>query len=105
MSEISATQLDQLRKTSHPHFLLDVREADEVQAAAIDGAVHIPMTQVAGRVHELPRDTELIVMCHHGQRSQRVAKLLQKSGFSNVKNLIGGINAWSSEVDPSVPTY
>ncbi len=98
-------QLDQLRKTNHSHLLLDVREPSEVRRAAIDGAVHIPMSQLSARVHELPPDTEVVVMCHHGQRSERVAAMLRAKGFNNVKNLIGGIDAWSTDVDPSVARY
>jgi len=105
MSEVSVVQLDQLRKTNHPHYLLDVREHSEVQAAAIDGAVNIPMNQLSARLQEVPRDEEVIVMCHHGQRSERAATMLRARGFKNVKNLIGGIDAWSTEVDPSVARY
>lgn len=105
MSEVSVVQLDQLRKTNHSHLLLDVRDPSEVRTAAIDGALHIPMNQVSARVHELPRDREVIVMCHHGQRSERVAAMLRAKGFNNVKNLIGGIDAWSTDVDPSVARY
>ncbi len=105
MSEVSVVQLDQLRKTNHAHLLLDVREPQEVVTAAIDGAVNIPMDQLSARVRELPRDREIIVMCHLGQRSERVAAMLRAEGFTNVKNLIGGIEAWSTEVDPSVARY
>lgn len=105
MSEVSVVQLDQLRKANHAHLLLDVREPQEVDTAAIDGAVNIPMSELPARLLELPRDKEIIVMCHHGQRSEQVAAVLRADGFSNVKNLIGGIEAWSTEVDPSVTRY
>jgi rhodanese-related sulfurtransferase len=85
--------------------LLDVRQPEEVQAASIKGAVCIPMGEVMNRIDELKQDAETIVFCHHGMRSMQVATLLEQRGFKNVKNLAGGINAWASTVDTSVPHY
>ena len=85
--------------------LLDVREHDEVATAAIDGAVHIPMREVPARLAELDADKALVVMCHSGGRSARVAGFLRGAGFAKIFNLRGGIDAWSTEVDPRVPRY
>jgi rhodanese-related sulfurtransferase len=85
--------------------LLDVREPAELATAAVAGAVHIPMREVPTRLDELPRDKPLIVMCHSGGRSGRVAQYLQDFGFSNVFNLKGGIDAWSTQIDSHVPRY
>jgi len=85
--------------------LLDVREPAELAAAAVDGALHIPMREVPARLAELESDTPLVVMCHSGGRSARVADYLRGAGFDKVFNLRGGIDAWSTEVDSRVPRY
>ncbi|MBS0337392.1 MAG: sulfurtransferase [Proteobacteria bacterium] len=85
--------------------LLDVREAWEHQTACIDGALLMPMGQVAARVAELDPAAETVVICHHGGRSMQVAGLLERRGFSSVINLTGGVDAWARTVDPSMPVY
>lgn len=85
--------------------LLDVREPQELAMAAIDGAVHIPMQQIPGRLDELDRSRTIVVMCHGGMRSLQVAGFLAHQGFDQVVNLEGGIDAWSREVDPKIPRY
>ena len=85
--------------------LLDVREHAELEAAAVTEARHIPMREIPGRIVELDRAVPLVVMCHSGGRSRRVAEFLLGNGFSNVFNLRGGIDAWSTEIDPQVPRY
>lgn len=84
--------------------LLDVREPFELAVARVEGALHIPMRELAARVQELPRDRPIFVLCHSGARSQRVANWLLPQGF-DASNVAGGIDAWSDEVDPSVPKY
>jgi rhodanese-related sulfurtransferase len=85
--------------------LLDVREHDELAIAAVAGALHIPMREIPARLEDLDAAKPLVVMCHSGGRSQRVAAFLQGNGFTNVFNLKGGIDAWSTQVDPRVPRY
>lgn len=85
--------------------LLDVRQPEEVKAASIEGALCIPMNDVPWRMDELDKNAEIVVFCHRGGRSAQVAQLLSMRGFTNVKNLAGGIDAWSVTVDPSVPRY
>jgi rhodanese-related sulfurtransferase len=85
--------------------LLDVREPDELEAAAVTEALHIPMREIPARIGELDRTVPLVVMCHSGGRSRRVTEFLLGNGFSNVFNLRGGIDAWSTEIDPQVPRY
>ena len=85
--------------------LLDVREPAELALAAVDGALHIPMRDVPARLTELPHDRPLVVMCHGGGRSRRVAEFLTANGFEHVFNLRGGIDAWSQQIDPGVPRY
>jgi len=79
-------------------FLLDVREPAELLAASVAGAVHIPMGDVPARLGELPRDREIVVLCHVGGRSLRVANFLAAQGFQPVTNLTGGIAAWAEEI-------
>ena len=85
--------------------LLDVREPAEWHTARVADAVHIPMGTVPGRLDELDPERTIVVMCHGGTRSRRVAEYLAASGYSDVFNLAGGIDAWSVEVDPSIPRY
>ena len=86
--------------------LLDVRAADERAIVSL-GGLHIPITELPERLDELDeyRDTPLVVYCRSGARSGQVVRYLQSMGFTNVHNLKGGTNAWSREVDPSLPTY
>jgi rhodanese-related sulfurtransferase len=95
-----------------PHYangdevvLLDVREHDELQVAAVAGALHIPMREVPLRLAELAADKPLVVMCHSGGRSRRVAEFLVANGFTTVFNLNGGIDAWSTQLDSQIPRY
>jgi adenylyltransferase/sulfurtransferase len=85
--------------------LIDVRETFEHEIARIDGAKLIPLREVANRADELQRDEPIIVHCHSGQRSAAAVRLLRERGFKNLYNLEGGIDAWSEEIDPSVPKY
>ncbi len=105
MGEISPRELKARLDSGAAVMLLDVREAWELQIAALDGATHIPMNQVPGRVEELDKDDEIAVLCHHGGRSGQVVAFLKQSGFAHVLNLTGGIDAWSRDVDAGIPEY
>ena len=84
--------------------LLDVREASELAIASVEGALHVPMRQVPARLADIPKDRPVLVMCHHGGRSQVVADWLLAQGW-RAENVAGGIDAWSGAVDESVPRY
>lgn len=88
-------------------FILDVREPIEYKMSHLPGATLIPMGTLPSRVGEIAahRDEEVIVLCHHGIRSQMVSGWLRKHGFKKVKNLEGGIDRWAAEADPSIPRY
>lgn len=90
-------------------LLLDVREPWEVQLAAIQvpGAdmLNLPMGQIPQRLGELDPAQPILCICHHGMRSAQVVAFLERAGFDSVYNLAGGIDAWSAQVDPSVPRY
>jgi adenylyltransferase/sulfurtransferase len=102
--QLTAKELKRRLDAGEQLCVLDVREPWEYKIAQIGGKL-IPMKEIQQRLLELDRDLEIIVHCHHGVRSQRVAEFLQQSGFSRVTNLAGGIDAWSREVDPRVPKY
>lgn len=90
-------------------LVLDVREPWELQTASVqaDGftLVAIPMNEIPARLAELDPQQPVACLCHHGARSQRVAHFLVQSGFENVVNLAGGIDAWSLQRDVAVPRY
>jgi rhodanese-related sulfurtransferase len=90
-------------------LVLDVREPWEVQVASVlpgdFDLVILPMQQIPGRLAELPQDRPIAILCHHGNRSQRVAMFLAQQGYTDVANIAGGIEAWSRERDPAVPRY
>lgn len=90
-------------------MVLDVREPWEVQVASVTpdafDVVAIPMNQIPARLAELPQDRPIACLCHHGARSQRVARFLEQQGYTDVANIAGGIDAWARERDPGVPLY
>ena len=103
--EITVSELKNLFDNNKSPFVLDVREPFELNIAKINGTIHIPMRDVEKRIQELNPNNEIIVQCKSGARSAKICKVLLDNNFKNVKNLKGGILAWSSEIDPSIPTY
>lgn len=85
--------------------LLDVREPQELAIASLARARHIVMRQIPSRLDELDPTLPVVVMCHTGRRSRQVAGFLLANGFEQVYNLTGGIDAWSTEIDPGLPRY
>ncbi len=104
-SDISVAELKRMRDAQTDFTLLDVRDDDELATAAITGALHIPMPEVPARLQDVPSDGDVVVMCHSGGRSERVATYLRQNGYASVANLAGGIDAWSQQIDSSVPRY
>lgn len=106
MQEITATELKNLMNSSKNVQLIDVRQPDEHAFARIDGAKLIPLGDVVKRMDELDPSREAIIQCKAGGRSAKAIEALQKAGYTGeLKNLKGGITAWSNEVDPKVPKY
>lgn len=103
--EITPIELKQKLDRGEPVVLLDVREAFELQISRLPYFVHIPIGEIAERLHELNSADEIICFCRTGNRSGKVTQFLQSIGFRKVKNLKGGINAYAQEVDPSLPIY
>src|SRR3989440_92824 len=102
---VSVQELKRKMDAREVFQLIDVREAFEYEIARIDGARLIPLGEIANRADELQRGQQIVVHCHSGTRSAQAVRLLQQRGFSNVYNLEGGIDAWSEQIDPSVPKY
>lgn len=84
---------------------VDVRTPEEVQIAALAGAINIPMNELPNRLGELNAQAPVLVLCHHGMRSEMASRFLERNGFTDVAHLEGGIDAWSVVVDSSVPRY
>ncbi len=85
--------------------LLDVREPYEYELCHLEGAMLIPLGQLQARIKELEKDEETVVYCHVGVRSTQAVALLRQAGFSNARNLQGGIDSWARQVDPEMPRY
>jgi rhodanese-related sulfurtransferase len=105
MREVVPSQLEAWLKQASPPLLLDVREPWEFHTCRIGGSVLIPMSSIVGRAQELDPERPTVVVCHHGVRSLKVALYLERSGFSDVINLSGGVAAWATQVDPQIPKY
>jgi adenylyltransferase/sulfurtransferase len=102
--QITVSELKRRIDAGEDLFILDVREPFEYQIANIGGKL-IPQGEVPQRLAEIDRDREIIVHCKAGGRSQRIAEFLKQSGYPDVVNVAGGILAWSSEIDATVPKY
>lgn len=85
--------------------LLDVREPHEHAICHVPGSRLLPMREVPAMLSQLPRDRPLLVLCHHGARSQRVTQFLRTNGFTRAINIRGGIDAWAAELDASLQRY
>ena len=102
--QITASDLKARLASAEPLELVDVRTEQERAIAAIDTSALLDDV-LHERLIALDRDTPLVFVCHHGMRSQAAAEYFLRLGFRNVSNVIGGIDAWSTEVDSSVPRY
>jgi rhodanese-related sulfurtransferase len=105
IADLDPAALKRLLDAPEAPLVLDVREDWEREAARLPGTLDIPMMQIPQRLAEIPRDRAIVVMCHGGVRSLKVAHYLAQNGFSQVANLAGGIHAWACEVDPTIGTY
>ncbi len=108
MQQLTPPQLDELLSNTTQDerpLLLDVRELWEFRICHINGSRLLPMRQIPAALTELQPDQPVVVICHHGIRSQQVAQFLEQQGFSQVFNLRGGVDGWAREVDPTMATY
>jgi len=105
--EITVSELKERLAVAAPPRLIDVREPDEWETARIDGAVLLPLSQWPALAQAQLTDSAepLLILCHHGGRSARATEFLLRSGFTDVTNVAGGIDAWARDIDPAVPRY
>jgi len=105
--QMTVTELKRKRDAGEKFFLLDVREPYEYEISKIKGSTLVPLGDVAAKLGELSshKDEEVIIHCRSGARSQTAALQLKEAGFKNVSNVAGGINAWATEIDKTLPTY
>jgi len=103
--DIGPKELKRRLDTGETLTVLDVREPWEIELASLPGTLNIPLNEVPARLGELDPKAALVVMCHAGGRSRRAAEFLSARGFTHVANLAGGIDAWSRDIDPDLPTY
>ncbi len=85
--------------------VLDVREPWEVEICRLPDSINIPLALLPGQLGTLPRDGTLVVLCHHGMRSEQAVHWLRANGVANAVNLTGGIDAWARLIDPSMRIY
>jgi len=104
VAEMSVAQLKESLEKGQELFLLDVREPCEYEIANLNGLL-IPLGELPARFGELDKKLQIVVYCHHGNRSKNAAEFLQRQGFRSVRNLAGGIHAWATEIDPKMPRY
>lgn len=108
MQQLNPRELADLLARTEPNdqpILLDVREPWEFDICRLDGARLIPMRQIPASIGELETEQPVVVICHHGIRSQQVALYLEHQGFSRVYNLRGGVDGWARDVDPAMAKY
>ncbi len=105
--EIAARELAKQIENGQSIRLIDVRQPWEHERANLAGSLLIPLNELPARAAEIPHEpaTLVVVFCHHGVRSLSAAAYLVRLGHVNVRSLAGGVDAWSCEVDPTVPRY
>lgn len=105
--EISVSEVEARRTRGEEFTLLDVRELWEFEQAHIAGAAHIPLAMLPGHLEEFQRtpEAEIVCYCHTGRRSLTAADWLRRAGVPGARSMAGGIDAWSREVDASIPRY
>ena len=105
MNELTVRDLKQELDAGRDLYLLDVREPHEFSLGALPGGVLIPLGEVPARLHEIPRDRDIVCYCRSGGRSARAIDFLKHHGITRIRNLAGGTQAWSDQIDPRLPRY
>ena len=103
--EMTPNELKARLDSGRPPILLDVRQDWETKLCRLENAVHIPIEEIELRTEELDPKTEIVVYCHKGVRSAAVAEYLRSLGFTDVKNLAGGVDFWAGTIDPNMRRY
>ncbi len=105
--EVTCAQVKSRLNAGDQFVFLDCREPNEHLTVSIKPATLLPMSEIQNRLAELEshREDDIIIHCHHGGRSLRVANWLRQQGFSKAQSMSGGIDQWAIEIDPSLPRY
>jgi rhodanese-related sulfurtransferase len=105
--EIAPREVRAMRERGEDFVLLDCRRPAEFALARIEGAELVPLQEAAARLEDLEdyRDRKIVVYCHLGVRSLQMASILRQQGFADVLSMVGGIELWSLDIDPTVPRY
>lgn len=106
MKHLTPTQLqDYLNNTDITPVLLDVREQWEFDYCSIKDSLLIPMGELPNRLDELEKNSEIIMICHHGIRSRQMGYYMEQMGFASIINLEGGVEQWATDVEPTMKRY
>ena len=103
--EITPRELKERLDRGEKVLLVDVREPQEYAICHIEGATLLPMSYIPANLQKLDVDEDVVCYCHHGMRSLDVANWLRAQGIASAKSMVGGIDRWSLEIDPTVPRY
>ncbi|HID04566.1 MAG TPA: molybdenum cofactor biosynthesis protein MoeB, partial [Aigarchaeota archaeon] len=103
--QITPEELKEKLERGERIILLDVREPVEYEICRLEGATLVPLSKLPEYVNRLSQTEDIVVYCHTGMRSAMAVKLLRDLGFTRVKNLAGGIDAWAVRIDPKMPRY
>jgi rhodanese-related sulfurtransferase len=103
--EITPREVSQRLERGDKFLLVDVREKWEYEAAHIEGSLLLPLGEVPAHLERLRAAPEVVCMCHHGVRSMDAAAWLRSKGVEGARSMAGGIDRWTTEVDPLVPRY
>jgi rhodanese-related sulfurtransferase len=107
MIAMTPSELATKLRSANPPRLLDVRQPDEHAFVSLPNPTLIPLGELLARVDEIEdwKNEEVVVYCHHGIRSANAIAQLRAAGFTNLHNLSGGIDRWTTEIDPNLPRY
>jgi rhodanese-related sulfurtransferase len=102
---ITPSQLSERMRSEEPPLVIDVREPEEYELARVEGTRLLPLSLFNEWAASLDPERETVFMCHHGMRSAQVCAWFSRQGFGKVHNLVGGIDRWATDIDPTVPRY
>jgi rhodanese-related sulfurtransferase len=103
--EITPSDTKELLARDDKVLFVDVREQWEYDTAHLDGSVLIPLREIPGNLQRIENSEQVVIFCHHGMRSLDAAAWLRSQGVEGARSMTGGIDRWSTEIDPTVPRY
>ncbi|KAA3598031.1 MAG: rhodanese-like domain-containing protein [Calditrichaeota bacterium] len=103
--EITCQELKSKIDNGDDFCLVDVREPHEFEISKIENSIKIPLGDLPSKLEEIPKDKEVIIHCRSGVRSANAVMFMSQAGYTNIKNLVGGINYWAQTIDTNLPVY